>query len=50
MSSKTDSFWLRDALVDAYYDWISLATINVLWFILALPVISAPRRRRGLSQ
>ena len=49
MNSKTDSFWLRDALVDAYYDWISLATINVLWFILTLPVITAPPAAAGLS-
>lgn len=48
MNTKTDGIWLRDALVDAYYDSVPLITINVLWFLLTLPLITAPPAVAGL--
>jgi hypothetical protein len=48
VSARVDPRWLRDALVDAYYDAIPLVTTNVLWFLLTLPLITAPPAAAGL--
>lgn len=43
-----DQRLIWDALVDAYYEAVPLATFNVLWFILTLPVITALPATAGL--
>jgi uncharacterized membrane protein YesL len=48
VSTRIDARWLRDALVDAYYDAIPLVTTNLLWFVLTLPLITAPPAAAGL--
>jgi uncharacterized membrane protein YesL len=48
VSARVDPRWLRDALVDAYYDAIPLITTNLLWFALTLPLITAPPATAGL--
>jgi hypothetical protein len=48
VSTRVDPRWLRDALVDAYYDAIPLVTTNLLWFALTLPLITAPPAAAGL--
>jgi hypothetical protein len=48
VSARVDPRWLRDALVDAYYDAIPLITTNLLWFALTLPLITAPPAAAGL--
>lgn len=45
---KTDGLWIRDALVDAYYESVPLIIINLLWFLLTLPLITAPPAVAGL--
>jgi hypothetical protein len=48
VSTRVDPGWLREALVDAYYDAIPLVTTNLLWFALTLPLITAPPAAAGL--
>jgi hypothetical protein len=48
VSTRVDPGWLREALVDAYYDAIPLITTNLLWFALTLPLITAPPAAAGL--
>lgn len=45
---KTSEAWIREALADAYYDSISLIAINLLWFLLTLPLVTAPPAAAGL--
>lgn len=40
--------WLRDALVDAYYDSGPLIVANLFWFVLTLPLVTAPPSAAGL--
>lgn len=48
MSTRVDALWIRDALVDAYYDFLPLVTTNLLWFVLTLPLVTAPPATAGL--
>jgi hypothetical protein len=48
VSTKVDTRWIRDALIDAYYDAVPLVTTNVLWFVLTLPLVTAPPAAAGL--
>jgi len=45
---KTSGAWIREALADAYYDSIPLITINLLWFLLTLLLVTAPPAAAGL--
>ena len=45
---KTNGAWIREALADAYYDSIPLITINLLWFLLTLLLVTAPPAAAGL--
>jgi uncharacterized membrane protein YesL len=44
-----DERTFRDILIDAYYDSIPLISINVIWFLLTLPVVTAIPSIAGLS-
>lgn len=48
MSTRADAGWIRDVLVDAYYDAVPLVTTNILWFVLTLPLVTAPPAAAGL--
>lgn len=48
MNVKADGLWIRDALVDAYYDALPLVSVNLLWFMLTLPLVTAPPAAAGL--
>lgn len=41
MNRRPDSNALRERSIDLYYDLIALITVNVMWFVLTLPVVTA---------